>query len=507
MLNIIYQFLFFYVKINIRIKFKEFFMNENPGGTPNPLNPSPSPMGGSEPLDANPSDPAPQSEVQNAVTEPQPVQGPAPVADTNVVNPMDRPMEKAPEKVEEPKKKKTGLIVGVLVCLLVAVACGVAAMLLIFNGNGGDQVTAALKKLMSNDTPKYVAMAGDISIKPGSMYSEISEAKVNFNANFISKSMVNSFDASFTAVSRSNGSETTLGLSEIYSEDGNVYLKISGAANLINSLYNNQNTYNYDYDYMYDYDDLDMEDVEEIIPLETDETILYDDEYVSGGSTLNDVISVITSVVKSIDNKWIKISTDELNSISGGVTYDQSAKCLVDFVNEASANSNSIAELYSKNPFITSSTEDMKVTSRRDTIYKIGIDSEKFVNYVESVEETELFKNFASCVGNGNSVPKIDKEEVDEMAENLPEIYVEINNDNLFTRFYVYYENERSEGVIYDGYETFSEESDEIIADTSLQDSATIDLTFDYPTTINISAPVDYTNFTEIFQQVMSSWR
>ena len=485
-------------------------MNENPGGTPNPLNPSPSPMGGPEPLDANPSDPAPQGGIQNIATEPQPVQGLAPAADTNTVNPMDRPMEKAPEKVEEPKKKKTGLIIAVLVCLLVAVACGVAAMLLIFNGNNGDQVTAALKKLMSGDTPSYVAMTGDVSIKPGSMYSEISEAKVNFNANFISKSMVNSFDASFTAVSRSDGSETTLGLSEIYSEDGNIYLKISGAANLINNLYNNQNMYDYNYDYDYDYDDLyieDIEDIEEIVPLETDETILYDDEY---GSTLNGMVDVITSIIKSIDNKWIKISTDEFNSISGGITYDQSAECLVELANEASANSNSVAELYSKNPFITSSTEDMKVTSRRDTIYKIGIDSEKFVNYVESVEETDLFKNFSSCVGNKNSFPKIDKEEVDKMVENLPEIYVEINNDNLFTRFYLYYESESNDTYIYDGYdgyETFSEGVEDIVAQPALKDSATIDLTFDYPTTVNISAPVDYVNFTDIFQQVMGSWQ
>ena len=65
------------------------------------------------------------------------------------------------------------------------------------------------------------------------------------------------------------------------------------------------------------------------------------------------------------------------------------------------------------------------------------------------------------------------------MLEDLPEIYVEVDGDNNFTRLY-----------------------------TNLKiDSGklTIDLNFSYPTNINVTEPLEYQNFSEVIQDVSTS--
>ena len=127
-------------------------MNENSGGTPNPLNPSPLDANPSEPIEEVHQEPVQEKPVSVNPVEPVPAPEPTPepipepelkplteelVQESVMVNSLDpegRPMEKAAETTAvEPKKKKTSLIVGLVICLFIAVGCGVAAILMMMN--------------------------------------------------------------------------------------------------------------------------------------------------------------------------------------------------------------------------------------------------------------------------------------------------------------------------------------------------------------------------------------
>ena len=131
-------------------------MNENPGETPNPLNPTPEmEQGGelmSEPDTQPASAPEPRS-IPNQISTTeftQPIMEESTEANTTVAeepavdnladsisavtDPTARPMQQAPVATEAPKKKKkNGLFIGAIIFLFLAIACGVAAALIFLN--------------------------------------------------------------------------------------------------------------------------------------------------------------------------------------------------------------------------------------------------------------------------------------------------------------------------------------------------------------------------------------
>lgn len=462
-------------------------MNEKPGGTPNPLNPNPEPTGQNpEMLDANPSEPNYRMgggrsvdgmvdnnhtpvqavvEETDLVVEPlQPVQPSGPVDEQ--MNSMPEPMA---EPVAAPKKKKTGLIVAVLICLLIAVGCGVAAVLLMLNKNNNDPVAAAMNKLMSGQTPTNIVVNGDINILNDDVASPFSEVQIGLDAKLVANSSINAIDASVTLTPSQGEQDLTFSVNEIYAESGDVFIKLDGLSDSLNGMMNIGNE-----------NQADAELVPEVVETNDDGSLICDDDAsCETTGTLDDsgfvFFSAIMDTVESIEGSWIRLSTTELESMTDAFSSEGPLSCLVDLVNDIDTSSNSAAELYSKNPFVTSSTENMTVISRRDPIYKLGIDSEKFTNYIESIQNTTILDNLYSCYGWDGNV-NINTDDVLEVVENLPDIYVEINSDNDFTRLYV------------------------------KNDNITIDLAFSYPANINISEPLEYQDLSEILQAAWSSY-
>ena len=491
-------------------------MNENPEGTPNPLNPNPRPMGGPRvtnspgttnnpgvarnprPVITTPPQPRPNPTPQpQPVSQLQPVVEPQPVVETQpVVNPdpLDRPMEKAPEQPAEPKKKKTGLIVAVLIYLLIAIGCGVAAILLNLN-LGGDPVAKAISRLMSGNTSNLL-VNGDVDIQFGDPSAMVSKASVDFNAKLVANSMINSLDAAVKVTPQNSSKDLAFNVSETYSESGDLYLKVDGITNVLEDFLSNDGSLTTE-----PVIEIELEEGEEVevVGIETDDI----DEDVDDvdADTTEDINDVFMDLAESLDGEWIRLSAEDVKSFTGNTVENNALSCIMDLAKNVNANSNSAAEIYNRNPFVTSSTENMRVTSRRDPIYKLGVDSEKFTNYLNAIQNTELLNNLYTCLDWNNNL-MVTTEDVAEIVETMPEIYVEINNDYVFTRLYLYYEVAGTE-VDCDTSINIEEES-YIDCDPSLNTKPTVmtvDLTFDYPTDINISEPVEYKNFSEIMQE------
>ena len=176
----------------------------------------------------------------------------------------------------------------------------------------------------------------------------------------------------------------------------------------------------------------------------------------------------------------MRISTDDVSGASGLAPEESNASCLVDLVKNVKNYNNSVAEIYGKNPFITSTTEGVTLASKSgEPVYKVTIDTEKFSAFVNEVQNSELVSNLFSCMGYENSEVNIDN--VAAEINKLPTFYVEVDKDYNFTR--LYFTTDLADGGM----------------------TLTADLGFTYPTNINVAEPAEYTDFSNIIQEIFTS--
>lgn len=446
-------------------------MNENPGGTPNPLGSTPV----TNPMPAQPIAPVPA---------PAPAPTPSSVP-TPTTNPIGRPMEQAtPSIVEAPaKKKKTGLIAGIIAAVVVLLIGGVAAALVMML-NQPDPVTAAMNKIMSGNAPTNVAIDGNINIAINDETSPITSVNIDLKSSGITSSMINDSKAVVTAEIRNVG-ELSVEFDEVYAGNGDLYFKIDGVTN---ALEDSGLLYLLNSSSQVDCSGGSLDCLNKEVSTNCIDGVgtncLSENEYIfDGGQNILDeetitYFSSLLNVIEVIDGEWLKISVDQLNMVSGGMTADSNTSCITDLISEVNTNSNSAAELYRKNPFISSTNKDVALNSKNYPVYKVSIDSEKFANYVNSIKNANLSSNLYSCLGWDNNV-QISTDDVAEIVNTMPTIYTEVDNDNNFSRLYLVSDLNDGEGTM------------------------TIDLGFSYPTNVDVSEPVEYKDFSEIITQIM----
>ena len=436
-------------------------MNENPGETSNPLNPN------NNPLDANPAESTP---LEKVVEEVQTASA-APAGD-----PMARPMEQAPAVAPvQPKKKKTGLIVGIIIAAVVLIGGGIAAALILMNLNRGDAVSKAIEKLASGNVPANVKMDGTFTLVPNDEDSLISNVKIDLDMQASTSSLMNSATATLTA-NFTNGGSFEFDLDEVYAANGDLYFKISGLTNALE-------------DYTTSLQGSLLEDEYADTNYGEDLTVIVDCEETGDcepvDTTGDDAISLeslteILSLIEAVDGEWLRISTDDLSTIGGLTTTDSDTSCLVNLMGDAKSYNNSIAEMYGKNPFITSTTEGVTLASKSgEPVYKVVIDEEKFSTFINDFQDSTLAENLLSCMGYEGM--KVDTDDLAEEISEWPTFYVEVDKDYNFTRLY-------------------------FVADsTDGSTTLTTDLSFTYPENINVAEPAEYTDFSVMLQRILTS--
>lgn len=471
-------------------------MNDDTRETPNPLN--------DNPLDANPAETTPLEEIVEEVqtVNVEPVTSEVPdepvepvieeVAERVAVqtpDPMARPMEKAPAaEPAKPKKKKTGLIIGAIIAAVLAICGGVAAAIILINLNKDDAVAKAIGKIMNGDAPALMAVDGTVTLTSNDDTSPISNVEIALNAQTSTTSPLNSSKATVTANFASGGS-TSFEFDEIYATNGNMYFKLSGLTNamedytaaLTQALYSGMTGVDCATD-----ENGEMscdEESEVVVDCESEDGCETTDVVVSDGSDTLDLFSDTLSIIEGVDGEWLRISIDDFSNMvgAGNPTTDggTNSNCMINVIGDAKNYSNSIAEMYSKNPFIKSTTEGVTLASKSgEPVYKVTIDEEKFTAFFKEFQNSALFNNLAGCV----DYDKDDLlEEIVEGINNLPTFYAEVDKDYNFTRLYFVSDLAESEM------------------------SVTTDLGFSYPTNINIAEPTEYVDFSDMIQEIFTS--
>ena len=383
-----------------------------------------------------------------------------------------------------PQKKKTGLIVGIIAGVL-AIAGIAVAIVLVLNMNKGDAVVRALNKMMSSNAPEYVTVDGAITVDLDGQRSPVTGLDVKLKSDASTKSTINTANVDLT-LKMKEGSDIALTVDEVYSTDGNLFFKVSGVREAIQSY-------------------LDMMSA-------------------SSGTDASSYISMFDGIINSLEDKWLKISVDELKSMTSGVDGADRLTCLTDVTKDIRANNNAINDMFTKNPFISSTTENVTLASKGNTVYKVLFDKEKYENFSNELKDSDFVKKLMDCLGQENVTVGDNAKNI----ENLPDIFVEVDGNDNFTRLYLQTElkNNSSSTIDYDDtydddYDTEDSELDEeevdvedndidveeedIIDTSSKIGTMTFDLGFSYPTTINVAEPTDYDDFSNVMQSLTSS--
>lgn len=519
-------------------------MNENPEGTPNPLNNNSESTSVDEILDANPAEPIQEETVQVEPAQDEPVQDepmheemiheePAlneiptmqeetivaqseaivtetpPVQDETIaaesvtvdsLDPTGRMMEQTAPQVVEPQAehKKKGLIFMIIGCILliVGIAAAVAAAMLMMNKP--DPVNAAMQKIMSGNAPKNVAIDGDINILVNDPTALIKRVNVDFDSKTVVGSMINTSSAVLTLTDRSNN-DYSAKFEELYAANGDLYFKMEDVADLIeNSHVLDLFTSNVDESETETNCITDENGVTNCASVEvtdctsaetTDCVATLQESVTSEGSTastetvtlMDGITQTMMSIVEAADGIWLRLSTDDLNlTDSTGLAANSNISCVTDLVNDVNKNSNSAFDMYSKYPFINSSDKNILIASKQNPVYQISLDTKNFTNYINAINNTELARSLYSCMGWSNNAA-VTESDVAEIVNAMPKIYAEINSENDFTRLYM--ESDINDGAAH----------------------ATIDLGFSYPKNVNVSEPVEYTDYADLIQELFTS--
>ena len=484
-------------------------MNNDFEGTPNPLNPT----SGSSPIPEPVASPKPATNPGLA-THSRPVMPPrpmvAPVRPTPAPTPVNHsglssegaprlesldanpaepilqdvslmsksdPATESTGKIStsKPKKKKTGMIVAILACLLIAVGCGVTAILLTLNSKNTDAVPSALGKMLRGDMPKLVSMEGNITITPTNDNTPYSLLTIKFHAGINGNTDENYSNAVVTAT-LPDKNEFSISINEVRMSDGDLYLKLSGISEAL-SNYNLSSSTN-----CVDTPGANCASTESISDCEGDDCTKMSIIMPSPSDSVLDFIGVFDV----IDGEWIRIPGSSFKSITHMVPIDNTTLCLIDAAGKLDEYGKNFADAYDKNSFISYSTEKLPVTQKKDQLYQLIFDEQKLAGFINSMSNLGFMNELLACTGGLATNKNVSGDDLTEMIAELPDIYVEVDDNNNFTRVYLDFDLSKANLSSGDAYD--------IVADISLS----------YPTDINVNGPEEYIDINEVLSTLLT---
>lgn len=469
-------------------------MDENFGGQPNPLSPKlneeSDSMNNSGPS-MNPEmkqevsqsfDTAPNSTQSTQDTNTSTMSEPMQSSQVNIDNPQGvnpiRPMEKAPEPVvEPPKKKKTGLILGVVFGAIALVLAVVLVILMMMNNS--DPVAKAVNRVMLGQAPSNVAMDGKIEISTNSDSVGALSATIDLKSQGSISSLINTTSAEVNLNFKELG-DMKFSIEELYPSNDDLYIKVNDIVAALTRFNEISEAY-YNTVSVIEEGAVVEEDAEEIPedynsePIDSE--LVVDGVVYTGASDMASVSNILTGIggmLEQFDGKWIKVSLSDLKELVNG-SVDVDIDCPVELVSDIKNSNNILSQIYVKNSFVFSTTKDVALAGKNGEVYQVVFDSEKMDAFMNEVNSTNFASNYKDCIQSD--------EDVFGLADlgALPSVYVELDNDYNFTRFYT------TTNLDEDGETTL-----------------TADINFTYPTNINVSEPEGTVDFMEIVRMFVA---
>ena len=145
--------------------------------------------------------------------------------------------------------------------------------------------------------------------------------------------------------------------------------------------------------------------------------------------------------------------------------------CSADLFATLKNNASAVSTYYRNHPFISGTQENVTLASASYPVYRVVIDAENYGAFVDEVQNQGLLGNYLKCAGetvtNVKNYPLL-----------LPPIYVEVDSNDNFSRIYV--------------------------ATNTGTANVVLDLSLNYPATINVQKPQEYVTLQQVSDEVLS---
>lgn len=332
-----------------------------------------------------------QGNTLNNVNNPTPPTPPAPSTSEIDLNATNRapiqdlsiqPTDTDP--VSKPTNKKIKKSTIAIICFAVAIIIGLGVFitLLIIGNQPQNIVASALNKLLSSE---HITIDGNINFSANSL-----GASLDIDLN--SKSSKSGNSSTVTAQINLPGlgltSPITLTFDEIVIKHGTIYLKAGGVSDMI-SAYSN----------------------------------IADNYYMNSDNSFMDVA---LEIAEFIENRWIKISYDELlNGADQNIA--KAYNCAINTVDNIPNYSDELADLYKKYPFLN-------MEQAEDSFYSIFFNTNGLTGYLNSIPSTKIFKDTSTCLGyTDSSTSEISENDLSDINRNLPQILAKFEKEGLFS--------------------------------------------------------------------------
>lgn len=410
--------------------------------------------------------------------------------------------------------KKKAFMIGAIVFLMVAIICGATAVAVVMLNND-DRVTKAIDKLLNGQVSSIVQVKGVIdsttericdSDEPDAETGTETEAdtktdtssntadttvcgedslstsKIDFDGTFDLKTSLNKISADIRTT-YSNGSEFSLSLDESHNKSGDTFIKISLPEGLVSPSVNTTETVSSN---VASPSAEDSEDVT-ITETQTVTNCANDGDKTNCVSTTTSattsVFTLFRGLFEAINDQWILATDDFEETMQNSALFDNRTTCVINAFGTLPEYSSDLANRYKSNPFITYSTDKLGVSKKKDTLYRLGFDNQKLAAFSNSLSNNGFINELNACANSTATNEQTNARFVQQLLSNLPTVYVEIDDNNNFTR--VYFKTTTVDG----------DDSTSINADLSLT----------YPTELKITDPDDYIPMSEIVERVSAS--
>ena len=399
----------------------------------------------------------------------------------------------AKDSVVEPVGKKGGkkkaLMIGAIVLLAIAIICGAAAVAIIMINNSGDRVSKAIEKVINGEMPSIISAQGKIetSSEETAVYIQPStevfakSTVIDFNGTFDTSSGMNKISADI-AMDFGSGVNIPLSVSEMSNKTGDTYFKISGLSKILSNFGGNVNATDTTTDVTAANCIDDVDCTGELCTNCAGTTAGCTYEECNPTTTAN-ILSVYSGLLEVADNNWILITSDFSENMEDLGLFNNPSVCLINAFSTLPSYSKDIISKYRANPFVESSTDNLGIASKGNTLYRLTFNNDKLSAFANSLGNNGFVNELNACVGTYASGDGTSATMIEQTFDQFPALYAEIDDNNNFTRFYFQVNTE--EGVT--------------------SSTTTADISLSYPKEFKLTEPTEYITMSELLNNVMSS--
>lgn len=197
----------------------------------------------------------------------------------------------------------------------------------------------------------------------------------------------------------------------------------------------------------------------------------------------NPLVSAFSGLTEAIDDEWILVTGDFSDNMEGLEIFDNSSTCLINALGTLPKYSKDFANKYRANQFLNYSTDKLEISKKKNPLFKLTIDTNKLTAFINSLSNNGFINELNACANETATNEDVALDMVEAIFEKFPTVYVEIDDSYNFTRVYF---------KVTAGDETNSM-------------TTTADLALSYPTKLEVVAPDEYLDMSTLVNKLVTS--